>query len=80
MNTEMGISLEGHEYTIKTAKDLSYITFEKGPLFEEHINNQLKISDGRTIGQATRDELHSRLDAWINGLETIEAKLKEKNG
>jgi hypothetical protein len=58
---------------------LSYITFEKGPLFEEHINNQLKISDGRTIGQATRDELHSRLDAWINGLETIEAKLKEKN-
>jgi hypothetical protein len=74
MNTEMGISFRGHEYTIKTAKDLSYITFEKGPLFEDRINNQLKLYDGRTIGQATRDELHSRLDAWIDGLETIEEK------
>jgi hypothetical protein len=69
MNTEMGINFRGHEYTIKTAKDLSYITFEKGPLFEDCINNQLKLFDGRTIGQATRDDLHSRLDAWIDGVE-----------
>ncbi len=69
MNKELGISLKGHEYTIET--DAAYIKFEKGPFFEERMKNPLKIVDGRTIGQATRDEMHQRLDAWIDGREYV---------
>ena len=62
----MGVNLGGHEYTISTAKDLSYIKFERAEMFKKSMTNPLKIMDGRTVGQANRDHLHEKLDAWIN--------------
>jgi len=62
----LGINYKGVSINIKTKKDNSAITFEVGPEIKEYLTNPLKINDGRTVGQANRDELHSRLDALLN--------------
>ena len=34
--------------------------------FKEGMSSPLKIEDGRTIAQMRRDELHQKLDAWLD--------------
>jgi hypothetical protein len=68
-DTETHLSGFGHplgvSYELRTAKDYSYITFTSGDGFKQGLTNPLKIADGRTIGQAERDAMHEKLDAWI---------------
>lgn len=52
-------------HSVSTAKDFSYIRFERGDGFKQGLTNPLKILDGRTVGQAERDNMHEKLDAWI---------------
>jgi hypothetical protein len=52
-------------YSIVTAKDFSSICFERGDGFKAGLTKGLKIADGRTVGQAERDAMHEKLDAWI---------------
>ena len=52
-------------YHVVTAKDFSYIRFERDAGFKRGLENPLKIMDGRTVGQAERDAMHEKLDAWI---------------
>ena len=52
-------------YMVATAYDFSYIRFERGDGFKAGLTNPLKIIDGRTVGQAERDAMHEKLDAWI---------------
>ena len=59
--------------SVSTAKDFSYIRFESGEGFKHSMTHELKIKGGKTIGQANRDWLHSKLDEWI------EENLKDKN-
>lgn len=54
-------------YEIRTAKGGEYIYFERGDGFKALLTNSLKIADGRTVGQAERDAMHEKLDAWIEG-------------
>lgn len=37
-----------------------------GLCFKEGMTKPLKIKDGRTIAQMRRDELHEKLDAWLD--------------
>ena len=55
----------GISYEVVTAKDGSYINFKSGDGFKRGLTNPLKIADGRTVGQAERDAMHEKLDAWI---------------
>ena len=55
----------GVSYEIRTARDGEYIYFRRGDGFKRGLSNPLKIADGRTVGQAERDALHEKLDAWI---------------
>lgn len=57
----------GVVYNVITAKDGGYINFKRGDGFKKGLTNPLKIADGRTIGQAERDDLHKKLDTWIDG-------------
>lgn len=52
-------------YEVRTARDGEYIHFKRGDGFKRGLSNTLKIADGRTVGQAERDALHEKLDAWI---------------
>lgn len=52
-------------YNVATAKDFSYLRFERGEGFKAGLTKPLKIADGRTVGQAERDAMHEKLDAWI---------------
>ena len=52
-------------FNVATAKDLSYLRFERGEGFKLGLNNPLKLMDGRTVGQAERAAMHEKLDAWI---------------
>jgi|APCry1669189844_1035258.scaffolds.fasta_scaffold53687_2 hypothetical protein len=61
-----GLKYKGISITIKTKNDNSAITFEVGPDINDYLTNPLKISDGRTVGQANRDGLHARLDALLD--------------
>jgi len=61
-----GLRYRGISISITTKKDNTAITFEIGPDIKEYLTNPLKINDGRTVGQANRDELHSRLDALLD--------------
>lgn len=65
--------LKGVSMVITTKKDMTKITFETGVGMNEWLTNPLKIMDGRTIGQANRDELHQRLDALLDHHLTKEA-------
>jgi hypothetical protein len=58
--------------SVSTAKDLSYVKFEAREGFKKTLTKDLKIADGRTLGQAHRDWLHAKLDEWI------EENLKDK--
>lgn len=61
-----GINYKGVSISIKTKKDNTAITFEVGPEINDYLTNPMKISDGRTVGQANRDGLHARLDALLD--------------
>ena len=52
-------------YHISTAKDFQYISFTRGDGFKAGLTKPLKIADGRTVGQAERDAMHEKLEAWI---------------
>ena len=52
-------------YEVRTDRGGEYIHFKRGDGFKQGLTNPLKIADGRTIGQAERDAMHERLDAWI---------------
>lgn len=52
-------------YEVRTAKDFSYIRFERDTGFKAGLTKALKLADGRTVGQAERDAMHEKLDAWI---------------
>lgn len=56
----------GISHSIVFGKDSKYIRFECGDAFKAGLTNPLKIADGRTIGQAERDDMHKKLDAWID--------------
>lgn len=49
-----------------TAKDFTYVRFDIGNGFKDEITKDLKLADGRTVGQANRDWLHEKLDLWID--------------
>jgi hypothetical protein len=57
----------GISHSIVFGKDNTYIRFECGDAFKAGLTNPLKLMDGRTIGQAERDGMHEKLDAWIEG-------------
>lgn len=52
-------------YSIATAKDNSYIRFDRGEAFKAGLTKELLLADGRTVGQAERDAMHEKLEAWI---------------
>ena len=62
----VGINYRGVGIKITTKNDSSAITFEVGSDINDYLTNPLKISDGRTVGQANRDSLHARLDALLD--------------
>lgn len=64
-DTETHLTGYPFSYEVATAKDFSYIRFTRGEGFKQGLTKALKIADGRTIGQAERDAMHEKLDAWI---------------
>lgn len=52
-------------YEVATAKDFSYLRFTRGDGFKAGLSQSHRIMDGRTVGQAERDAMHEKLDAWI---------------
>jgi len=62
----LGINYKGISISIKTKKDNTAIIFKVGPEIKDYLTNSMKISDGRTVGQANRDGLHVRLDALLD--------------
>jgi hypothetical protein len=65
-NEEAFISKAGFSMLVTTQKDMSAIKFQIGEDVKGWLTNPLKIVDGRTIGQANRDALHERLDAFLD--------------
>ena len=53
-------------FVIATAKDTSYIKFSAYEGFRASLTNNLKLADGRTVGQSEIDHMHAKLDEWIN--------------
>ncbi len=53
------------DYSVSTAKDNSYITFNSGETFAERLNDSRLLASGLTIGQQMEQELHEKLQSFI---------------
>lgn len=70
MKVESAINLTGIVFTISTTLD--EIMFKKGEQFKDEMANTLQVIVGgqdMMLAQARRQEMHDKLDNWIDGVE-----------
>lgn len=66
-----GTAPKGYAVQIEIAKDNKFIKFDAGEAMAYSLTNPLKVTNGMTVGELNRLQLHTKLDAWID------ANLKE---
>jgi hypothetical protein len=70
MKVQSAINLTGMVFTVGTTPD--EIMFKKGEQFENEMANTIEVIVGgqdMTIAEARREEMHDKLDQWIDGVE-----------